>query len=103
VVQFVSHPTKGNREVEGYIYIPVFLSLRAVPMGCPFVFPNIKKSFYPPPLNFQNIVLVFRVTSGVFVHYFFGEIINGILEAKSIRGWFKSNCPLLFILTFQTD
>jgi hypothetical protein len=31
------------------------------------------------------------------------EINNGILEATSIRGWFKLNRPFLFILTFQTD
>jgi hypothetical protein len=30
----------------------------------------------------------------MFVHFFYREINNGILEATSFRGWFKLNCPL---------
>jgi hypothetical protein len=59
-------------------------------MGCPF---GYAKKMFLPPLNFQNIVLFFPVTSGVFAIYFYGEINNGILEATFIRGWFKLNRP----------
>jgi hypothetical protein len=35
----------------------------------------------------------------MFVHFFYREINNGILEATSFRGWFKSNRPLFGVAT----
>jgi hypothetical protein len=86
----------SNREAGGYIYPSAFLSLRAVPMGCPFGFLISKKMFLSPPLELlKHCIILPDDFWGVCAFFLLRrQINNGILEATSFRGWFKSNCPL---------
>jgi hypothetical protein len=60
--------------------------------GCPFDTPSAKNFFIP--LELRKYCFAFSGGFGMFVYFFCREINNRILEVTSIRGWFKTNCPL---------